>query len=320
MTSVYDDNIPEEQQSPTEGESAPGVRDADEPEHAAEAGEQGGETDSGADGEDEAGTSSVDDPSVKRAHGSLFTVDVPVYEGPMDLLLFVVRQRQVDLLELPLSGIANDFLDYARAVERLDLDLAGEVIFIASLLLRMKVRALLPREEEEAVEEPEDVTRDEDLEEVYREIVAAARQLAQNEEKQRDHFPRGDAAGRVQVDETGEMLRDVSLVNLAEAFREVTRRMDSTPVHQLALFKISVEDQSRIILDALAKRDRIGFEELIEGLSERIEVVVTFLSVLELIRYGRIRITQEQLFGTIWILRGPQFSRVVPRAAEEGEE
>jgi len=142
-----------------------------------------------------------------------FTIHLPVYEGAIDLLLYIVRQRQLDLAELPLAIIANDFLIYARTVKNLDLDDAGEIIFVAALLLSMKARSLLPGEEEdEAVEEEVDRELSEALEEVYREIVAAAQQLARNEAAQRKHFPRGAAAETVPFDENIEFLKDVNLI------------------------------------------------------------------------------------------------------------
>lgn len=238
---------------------------------------------------------------------SIFSVNVPIYEGPMDLLLFVVRQRQVDLIELPLALIAQDFLEYARTSPDLDLDSAGEVLLVAAILVRMKVRALLPREEEEEVEDPEAVAaRDEELEEAYREIVAAARKLAENEQEQRDYFPRGNAAALVEVDKTEELFKRVTVVNLAEAFRDLQQRMETTPVHQLAMFTLTVDDMSRMVLKRLRENRRIGFSELADQLTERIEVVVAFLAILELIRYQRVKITQERLFGEIWIVPGPR--------------
>jgi segregation and condensation protein A len=246
---------------------------------------------------------------------SIFNVDVPIYEGPMDLLLFVVRQRQVDLIELPLALIAQDFLEYARTTDSLDLDSAGEVLLVAAILVRMKVRALLPREEEEEVEDPEAVAaRDEELEEAYREIVAAARKLAENEQEQRDYFPRGSAAGMVELDKTEELFKKVTVVNLAEAFRDLQSRMEKTPVHQLAMFTLTVDDMSRLVLKRLRESSRISFAEIAEHLTERIEVVVAFLAILELIRYQRVQITQERLFGEIWVLPGRRFD------AEENDE
>ncbi len=250
---------------------------------------------------------------------NIFSIDVPVYEGPMDLLLFVVRQRQIDLMELPLSRIAKDFLEYSKNRPDLDLDSAGEIILTASVLLRMKVKSLLPNEVEEEIEDPESIRlRDEELEEVYREIVAAARKLAQGEEIQRKHFKRGNAAGIEEVDKTEEMLSDMSLVHLAEAFRQVTNRLDSTPIHQLALFKVTVEDMSKMIIGFLEDRVKVQFIEVISALKERIEVVIAFLAMLELIRYSRIRIRQDELFGDIWITRGPKFDIPVRLEAEEG--
>ena len=269
------------------------------------------------------------DPSVVDATGSIvaktnkgiFSVGVPVYEGPMDLLLYVVRQHQIDLLELPLAQVAKDFLEYTKLAENLDLDSAGEIIFIASILLRMKVRSLLPSEDAEEIEDPEAVAaRDEELEEIYREIVSAARKLAEGEETQRKHFKRGNAARLVQLDETEEMLRDLSIVNLASAFRDISQKLESTPIHQLALFKVSVADQSKIILSALRSRKKIAFKEIVSHFRERLEAVVAFLAMLELIRYSRIRIKQDELFDTIWITRGPKFEEAPETEAEAGNE
>jgi segregation and condensation protein A len=250
---------------------------------------------------------------------NIFLIDVPVYEGPMDLLLFVVRQRQIDLMELPLSQIAKDFLEYSKNRTDLDLDSAGEIILTASVLLRMKVKSLLPNEVEEEIEDPESIRlRDEELEEVYREIVAAARKLSQGEDRQRKHFQRGNAAGIEEIDTTEEMLSDMSIVHLAEAFREVTNRLDSTPIHQLALFKVTVEEMSKMIIGLLEDRVKVRFIEVISTLKERIEVVIAFLAMLELIRYSRIKIRQDELFGSIWITRGPKFDIPVRLEAEAG--
>ncbi len=239
---------------------------------------------------------------------SLFQVHVPVYEGPMDLLLYVVRQRSIDLIELPVGKVAQDFLDYVRSNPALDLDSAGEVLLVAAILVRMKIRALLPREEEDELEDLDAiVARDEELEEAYREIVAAARQLARSEEVQRDYFPRGNAAALVEVDPTQQLLKNVTLITLAEAFRELQSRVDTTPVHQLAMFTLSVEEMSAVLLGRLRRRERLGFADIAERLNERLEVIVAFLAILELIRYRRIRIIQEEPFGEIWVLRGLRF-------------
>ncbi|MBS1260713.1 MAG: Segregation and condensation protein A [Calditrichaeota bacterium] len=244
-----------------------------------------------------------------------FTLDIPVYEGPMDLLLHVVRQHRIDLLEVPLAEIAGDFLAYTRRAPALDLDEAGEVIYTASLLLRMKVRFLLPGED--GTDDTDNGERvgemDEELEEVYLGIVAAARELAGNEQRQRLHFPRGRAAGQVEIDETEVMLTDISPLHLAEAFRQVERRLERTPARQLALFKVTVEEQAALVLRALRDNRRISFQRVIDSLSERIEVVITFLALLDLLRMRRIRLRQHELFGEIWIQRGPKYSETIVR-------
>lgn len=189
---------------------------------------------------------------------SLFAIDVPVYSGPIDLLLHIVRHRQLDLTELPLAEIAGDFLQYARNTENLDLDDAGEVVFVASLLLSMKARALLPGEEEELdLPEEDDLGMiSEELEETYRQIVAAAQELSRNEQEQRSHFPRGEAVAAPQLNEGEELLQDVTLVQLAEVFRDLTRSMDKRSFRQISLLKVSIRDQAELITLMLKKKRR----------------------------------------------------------------
>ncbi len=238
----------------------------------------------------------------------------------MDLLLHVVRQRQIDFAELHLATIAKDFLNFARSMENLDLDDAGEVLYIAAVLIRMKIKALLPGDEQEELFERDLILdRDEDLEEVYRAIVAAARKLAEGEATQREYFPRGEAAEIAQPDETEAMLKDVSLVHLAEAFREVTRRLAKSTPRQLAMFKVTVEEQTLLILTVLKDQESLKFEDLVAGFTERIEAVVTFLAILELIRSRKIMVKQSALFGSIRILRGPAYQPPVPPSIAPAE-
>jgi segregation and condensation protein A len=246
-----------------------------------------------------------------------FTLDINVYSGPMDLLLHVVRQNRVDMLELPLAEIAQGFLHYARSNSELDLDEAGEVLYTASLLIRMKVRFLLPTEDEAEADDPiRDLERDEELEEMFLGIVAAARELAHNETRQRMHFARGPAAGQVDVDETEALLQDLNVQHLAEAFRQVERKLERIPARQLALFKVTVEQQAEMILSGLKEKKTISFTQVVESLTERIEVVVTFLAMLDLLRLGRIRLRQKELFGEILIQRGPKYNGTTIREAE----
>ncbi len=247
-----------------------------------------------------------------------FTLNIDVYSGPMDLLLHVVRQNRIDMLELPLAQIAEGFLEYAREDNGLDLDEAGEVLYTASLLIRMKVRFLLPTEDAADDEDSNgDIERDEELEEMFLGIVAAARELADSEARQRLHFKRGQAAGQVEVDETEALLQDLNVLHLAEAFRQVERKLEQKPARQLALFKVTVEEQAVMILQGLAEQKSISFQQIAEMLTERIEVVVTFLAMLDLLRLGRISLRQDELFGEILIQRGPKYKGTVIRDVED---
>ncbi|GBE31073.1 segregation and condensation protein A [bacterium BMS3Bbin04] len=148
-------------------------------------------------------------------------------------------------------------------------------------------------------------------------IVAAAAELKDSETRQRMHFARGQAAGQVDVDETEVMLQDVNVQHLAEAFRQVERKLEQTPARQLTLFKATVEQQSVMILNGLRDLKEISFSQLMESLTERIEVIVTFLAMLDLLRLGRISLRQEEMFGEILIQRGSKYNGSVIRDAED---
>ncbi len=238
-----------------------------------------------------------------------YQIKIPVYEGPMDLLVHVMRQHEVEPYEIPLAEIALAFLEYARAIGELDLDMAGEYLSLATLIMRYKMRKILPSSEPVAEQDDNEngEDRSEELEEIYREIVAAARILASGEEVQRQHFPRGNAAEVVAVDETAEVLKDVDIIQLAEAFREVSRRLEAAPVQQLALFSTSIEEQSKALLYALTIRERISFLEFVDRFDSRLEAIVAFLALLNLLRRQKITIRQDNLFDEIWIYQGTKF-------------
>jgi segregation and condensation protein A len=249
-----------------------------------------------------------------------YTVTTPVYEGPMDLLLHIIREHEIELNEISLSEIARHFLQYARQVHTLDLDLAGEILYIATAILRMKARSLLAlgrHEEEEEVEEP-DLERSDELDEIYREIVSAARKLAEGETEQREHFTRGSSAEFSKLAPAEEALKDISLVQLAQAFRKVTSRLGQSDTRQLRLFEVTIGDQQLLILDALRQRVRVGFMELAREFTQRVEAVIAFLALLELLRSRKVTVRQDNLFEEVWIYRGPQYAE--PEMDDEEDE
>ncbi|MBD3166617.1 hypothetical protein GF324_08460 [bacterium] len=252
----------------------------------------------------------------------IYTVTTPVYEGPMDLLLHIIREHEIELNEISLSEIARRFLQYARQVHNLDLDLAGEVLYIATAILRMKARSLLAlgrHEEEDEIEEP-DLERSDELDEIYREIVAAARKLAEGESEQREHFTRGASAEFSRLAPAEEALKDISLVQLAQAFRKVSNRLAEADTRQLRLFEVTIEDQQLLILDALRERVRVGFLELARDFTQRVEVVIAFLALLELLKSRKVAVRQDNLFEEVWIYRGPQYAESELEREEEDDD
>jgi len=218
----------------------------------------------------------------------MYRVELQQFEGPMDLLLFFIKRDEVDVYDIPIARIADEYLAYVRVMEEIDLDGVGDFIYMAALLINIKAQMLLPSTD--AGEEGEGVDPRRELVERLLEYVRfkeAADQLGTRRERRREHFTRGDAAARKEeVQEAHDVEVDGSVYDLMEALGEMLDEAETDEdetVHEVEPLEHSVEDQQRYVLDRLMEASRVSFRSLVRCRSKGF-VIATFLAVLELTR------------------------------------
>lgn len=217
----------------------------------------------------------------------------------MDLLLFFIKRDEIDVYDIPIARIADEYLAYVRVLEEIDLDGVGDFIYMAALLINIKARMLLPSTETD--EEGEEVDPRRELVERLLEYVRfkeAADQLSTRRERRREHFTRGDAsAHREQIEEEHDVNVDASVYDLVEALGKMLEEEEDEPepTHEVAPIEHSVEDQQRYVLDRLREEPQVSFRRLVERRSKGF-IIATFLAVLELARqhYLRLQLSGEQ--------------------------
>ncbi len=240
----------------------------------------------------------------------LYNIKLPVFEGPLDLLLHLIRENKVDIYDIPISLITSQYLEYIEIMKELNLEIAGEFLVMAATLIHIKSKMLLPPEEkDEAGEEAADPR----LELVQRLLEYgaykdAASILREREEESLLVFSREPADEEEAAEDSSEpSLFDVNIFDLLGAFRKM---LDSAPpeVRTITRETLTVKDRMFMIVDLLENTESIRFEELFSDSATRTRLIVTFLALLELLRLGLARAYQEKEFGNIWIIKPRQES------------
>jgi len=227
-----------------------------------------------------------------------FTFRLEGFEGPLDLLLHLIQKNELDIFNIPIALVTEQYLEYLQLMKVLNLDVAGEYLLMASTLLHIKSKMLLPRssEEEEGEEDPRAELIRRLLE--YQRYKEAALELEQRPLLDRDVFVRLMPAESEEGPEEERI--EVNLTELLEAFRKVLERVKPEGVHEVILESISVEDKMEEILMFLERENRsVVFHRLFPEQASRRVVIVTLLAILELVKTKRIRIFQLTPFETI---------------------
>jgi segregation and condensation protein A len=230
-----------------------------------------------------------------------YTVRLSNFEGPLDLLLYLIQRDEFDVFDIPIARLTEEYLAEVRLMELLDLQVAGEFLVMAATLLRIKAKMLLPKQETEDAAEEED-PREELVQRLleYREFKRVAEDFASREEWRRALFGRALPPGERIVEE--ELLRNATLFDLASVYREVLDRSPRLDSFEVILDEITLEDRIAEILARFEEGERLAFAELLSD-ARRIHVVITFIALLELARLGKIAIVQAALFEPIWVER-----------------
>jgi segregation and condensation protein A len=227
-----------------------------------------------------------------------YTFRLEGFEGPLDLLLHLIQKNELDIFNIPIALVTEQYLEYLQLMKVLNLDVAGEYLLMASTLLHIKSKMLLPKslEGEEEEEDPRAELARRLLE--YQKYKQAAGELEKRPILDRDVFIRLMAPELEEVPEEERI--EVNLFELLEAFRQVLERVKLESVHEVILEHLSVEDKIQEILTLLGRENRsMAFHRLFPEQASRRVVVITLLAILELVKMKRIRIFQLAPFETI---------------------
>jgi segregation and condensation protein A len=233
-----------------------------------------------------------------------YKIKLPYFEGPLDLLLFFVKRDELNIYDIPIAKITKEFLEYIHLMQILDLEVASEFIVMASTLMQIKAKMLLPKPEVEGEEEEEDPRAElaRRLAE-YKKFKELAFEFSKMEDEAGKFFYRGyfknDARDYFEEDE--EFLKDVSLFDLLTAFKRALEGARETVYHEIETQNYKVEDEMENILNRLKFKRRFSFNEIIDSYVEKARIIVAFLALLELARLKKIRISQEEVFGELII-------------------
>lgn len=260
----------------------------------------------------------------RRSHAggvmSDYKVKFEVFEGPLDLLLYLIKKQEVDIYEVNLTQLATQFIEYIEVMRMLDLDIAGEFLVMASTLMYIKSRELLPVEQQAQVEgeEEEEDPRWELIRQLveYKKFKDAAAQLQQLEARQENVYRR---EAPKPVFESEPEKPDVSIFDLINAVNTILKRVAQREGEAREIYedKWSVSEKIEMLANAIASRPRVKFSELFESATSRTEVVVTFLAMLELIRMKQIVCIQSDHFAEIEISKAEPPKPTVPTEIPE---
>lgn len=235
-------------------------------------------------------------------------IKIPIFEGPFDLLLHLIRENKIDIYDIPIALITSQYLHYIEMMKELNLEIAGEFILMAATLIHIKSRMLLPPDEEAPPEEQEDPRRElvQRLLE-YQKYKGAAVDFRKREDEWLKVFHREPLSD----EDEGELcLFDVSLFDLIDAFKKI---LDKAPPEVVSITReiLTVKDRMSSIMEIIEGQDAVRFEDLFQGGITRIQIIITFVALLELIRLGLARAYQERSFGNIWVINPARQSTVV---------
>jgi segregation and condensation protein A len=239
-----------------------------------------------------------------------FTIKLPVFEGPFDLLLFFIERDELDIYNIPIAQITDDFLQYTHQLEAMDVDLASEFIVVAATLMRIKAKLLLPRKQldDEGNEiDPRRELVDRLLE--YKRYKSVLDDLRRLEEMRAFMNPRGFASAEIKQLATTALadaeLENITLYKLLRTFERLMNRLDeerkAKRVHTVYNFNYTIQGQRNYLLERIRPGEQTDFETLFRSLENRIHAVVTFLALLELLNAQQLTLTQGEGFNNFWL-------------------
>jgi len=240
-----------------------------------------------------------------------FEIKLPRFEGPFDLLLFFIERDELDIHDIPISKITDDFLSYVRHLEAMNIEVASEFILVAATLMRIKAKMLLPRpvlnEEGEEVDPREELVKH--LLE-YKKYKSVIKELSEMEESRSLKHERGNIIKELkQLAETNNVeaeLQDVTLYKLLKVFERVSQRFElkqKEKPHRVVQYPYTISGQKSYILSNLKNTDRLSFQSVITEDPNKIAIIFNFLAILELLQLNEVTLQLGEGFNNFWVLK-----------------
>ncbi len=232
-----------------------------------------------------------------------FRVTLPSFEGPLDLLLHLIREHKVDILDIPIALITQKYLEALKAMKEMDLDIAGEFVLMAATLAHIKSRMLLPDPDPQQAEEDQGDPRADLVRRLleYQKYRAAAEELGRQDILDREVFTRRARFEQIPLAEGEVGFVEVSVFKLIEALDRALKNAKLEVPHQVFVDRVSIGEAIAGLIEHLKKEPRTSLDTLLAGAQERLRIVVTFLALLEMTKLGLIRIWQETEHGDILV-------------------
>ncbi|MFH1836558.1 MAG: segregation/condensation protein A [Candidatus Omnitrophota bacterium] len=248
-----------------------------------------------------------------------YKVKLNIFDGPLDLLLFLIKKDKIDICDIPIAAVTEQYLEYMDLMKMLDLEIAGEFLVMAATLIHIKSKMLLP---EELMEE--DVEEEDPREELIRRLMEykkyqeAASDLKQMQEAHSGVFLRkGSGLSEKIISEDGTEYFEASLFDLISSFKKILSGVPKDAFHKIFKDKFSVDDKIHEIYHRLIEQPKIYFSLLFKKAGSKDEVIVIFLAILELMKRNEIFVAQKGPFGEIEVVRNPDLQKTLEERTEE---
>lgn len=235
-----------------------------------------------------------------------FRVDLSVFQGPLDLLLFLVRRHELDITEVSLAQITDQFLEHLSVLEQMDMDAVGDFVAVAALLIEIKSQQILPHPEE--VEQEGEDARQELVQRLleYKKYRDAASVLEERARQWQQRFPRlSRDVDPMEQDPADQPIHEVELWDLVSAFGRILRESEANQPSSIIYDETPIQVYMARIKERLSERGHLAFNDLFEPGMHKSTLIGIFLAVLELVRHKQAILEQNQLFGEIWLLPAP---------------
>lgn len=241
-----------------------------------------------------------------------FEVRLPLFEGPFDLLLFFIERDELDIYDIPIAKITNDFLDYIHHMEHLNIEVASEFILVAATLMRIKSKMLLPRpqldEQGNEIDPREELVKHLLEYKKYKSVVDTFHKMEETElQKEKRGNLMKELRALAESTNVEAELQDVDLFKLMTVFEKVLKRFEAEknkPVHEVIQYPYTIEGQKSFLLGEVQKGERLSFTDIVNRFPSRIALIFNFLAMLELLALQQLSIQVGEGYNNFWISKG----------------